>query len=107
MRYPFARLVLTPLGLGAASFVYFLRFPRPKGAPQDVDNDLFTSLRAEYLAQLQTSALVRSLLIHSFCTHPRLVDLGVKIATIQNGPISLLDSFVRQTFFKHFCGYLR
>jgi hypothetical protein len=88
--------------------VYFMRFPRPsKSLPADADNELFTQSRAEMLARLPTSALLRSLFVHSTCSHPALVDLGLKVISYRKSrPTPLWDTLVRHTFFAHFCGYV-
>lgn len=106
MKHLFRRLVVAPLGVGVVSSVYFFRYPRlPHPGPADADNELFLRSRDEYLAQLSTKTLLRSLLVHSFCTHPRLVDLGIEIMKGQQRSIPILDSIIRHTFFAHFCGY--
>jgi hypothetical protein len=86
--------------------VYFTRYPRPPDSgPPDADHVLFTQAKGVYLAQLPTRTLLRSLFVHSFCTHPRLVDFGIWIMNAREGlSVPVLDSIIRHTFFAHFCG---
>lgn len=102
----FLSVAITPLGLASASGYWFVRYPRPpEKGPPDADNALFWTARREYLAQLPTTVLVRSLLVHSFCTHPWLVDYSIKFMDLKHGKsIPVLDSVIRHTFFAHFCG---
>ena len=106
-RHLFRKVVAASLGAGGVSLVYFLRYPRlPANGHLDADNELFVRSRDAYLAQLPTKSLLRSLFVHSFCTHPHLVDLGIQIMKGQHRSIPILDCIVRHTFFAHFCGYI-
>lgn len=104
MRHLFRRFIVAPLGVTAASLAYLIRYPRPpQQGPPDADNEVFAYSREERLTQLPTKILLRSLFVHSFCSHPRLVDLG--ISTMKSGHSNfLLDGIIRHTFFAHFCG---
>src|SRR5262245_25581409 len=96
-------------GATTASLVYFLRYPRqlPQSGPPEAGNDLFTGHRAASLARVSLKTLVRSLFVHAFCTHPRLVDAGIYLVQARQGrPTPILDYVVRHTFFAHFCGYV-
>jgi hypothetical protein len=105
MKHLFRRAVVAPLALGSASLLYLLRFPRPpRNGPPDSDHEMFRHARAEYLAQMPTTQLLRSLFVHSFCSHSRLVDIGMwvmKSPSLQN---PVFDYVIRQTFFAEFCG---
>lgn len=105
MNHLFRRAVVVPLAVGSASLLYLLRFPRPpRNGPRDSDHEMFRHARAEYLAQMPTNQLLRSLFVHSFCSHPHLVDFGMwvmKSPSLQN---PVFDSIIRNTFFAEFCG---
>src|SRR5271163_2822520 len=104
----FTKFVLIPSGVGAVSLVYFLRFPRPPASRAlDADDVIFLRTRPERLTQIPTNILLRNLFVHSFCTHPRLVDLGIYLVNNQSWSIPFLSPIIRHSFFKHFCGYLR
>ena len=107
MKSIFRTFVLAPLGIGGASLFYLVRYPRPpKTGPPDAENELFKQSRGDYLGQLSTKTLLRSLFVHSFCTHPRLVDAGIKLMNAREGTaVPILDPIIRHTFFAHFCGY--
>src|SRR5271169_4622134 len=107
MKHLFRRLVVAPLGLGSVSLYYFLRYPRlPNGGPLDADNEMFLGSRQESLARLPTKTLLRSLFVHAFCTHPRLVDLGIQIMKSERRSTPLLETIIRHTFFAQFCGFI-
>ena len=102
------KFVLIPSGVSAASLIYFLRFPRaPPSRPSEADEVIFRRTREERLTQIPTNVLLRNLFVHSFCTHPRLVDLGIYMVNHQPWTIPFLSPIIRNSFFKHFCGYLR
>ena len=107
MRHLFAKTVVAPLSVASVSLFYFLRYPRPPShGPTDGDHEMFSRSREDYLSQLPTQALLRGLFVHSFCTHPRLVDLGIYLMKSQRWPNPIFEPLVRHTFFAQFCGYL-
>src|SRR5579859_161208 len=75
---------------------WFFRCPQPPSkSPPAADNDLFLNARAGYLSQLPTSTLMRSLCVHSFCTHPRLVDFGISVMHARGKrSVPILDSLI-------------
>ena len=105
MKNLFRRVVVAPLALGTTSLLYLLRFPRPpSNGPADSDHEMFRHAKAEDLAQMPATHLLRSLFVHAFCSHPHLVDLGMwvmKTPSLQN---PVFDYIIRQTFFSEFCG---
>lgn len=105
-RLRFLTAAVTPLGVASVSGYWFVRYPRlPEKGPPDADNALFRNARREYLGQPPATVLVRSLFVHSFCTHPWLVDYSTKFMNLRHGKsIPVLDSLIRHTFFAHFCG---
>ena len=106
MKHLLRRFVVGPLSVGGVSLFYFLRYPRlPSAGPLDADNEIFQHSRDEHLARLPTTTLLRSLFIHAFCTHPRLVDFGIWVMKAQQGRVPFLDFIIRHSFFAQFCGY--
>lgn len=107
MKFRVGFYFVAPLAAGTSGLVYFLRYPRPsKNLFPESDNELFASSRRQTVEQLPNSILLRSLFVHSFCAHQRLVDLGITLMKIrQHRSIPILDSIVRHTFFAQFCGY--
>lgn len=105
MRHLFGKLVAAPVTVVSVSLGYFLRYPRPPSAgPVDSENELFLQSREDHLALLPPKAILRGLFVHSFCTHPRLVDLGIYIMKSQRPSNPVFDSLIRHTFFAQFCG---
>src|SRR5271154_804963 len=106
MRRLFTKFVFAPVSVTTASFLYFVRYPRPPShGPIDSDDEMFLQSREDHLAQLPTKTLLRGLFVHSFCTHPRLVDLGIHLMKAQNRPNPVFDSLIRHTFLAQFCGF--
>ena len=105
MRNLFAKLVAAPVTVTSVSVLYFLRYPRPPTTgPVDSEDELFTQSREDHLSQLPTKAILRGLFVHSFCTHARLVDLGIYLMKSRPRSNSIFDSLIRHTFFAQFCG---
>src|SRR5277367_2032122 len=104
MRRLFTKFVLAPVSVTSVSLLYFLRYPRPPNhGPIDSDDEMFLQSREDHLAHLPTKTLFRGLFVHSFCTHPRLVDLGIDLIKAQQRPNPIFDSLLRNTFFAQFC----
>lgn len=107
-RLRFLTFTVAPLGIVGVSGYWFVRYPRPpERGPPDADDELFRNARGEYLTQLPTRVLFRSLFVHSFCTHPWLVDSSITFMNLRQGKsVPVLDTGIRHTFFAHFCGYV-